>query len=261
MPKAEPAEIRFWRYVDKTSDCWLWTGNDSLRFGIDGKGYRISRAAWFLYNGVMPNEDVLHTCKNKKCVKKEHLYLGRQNGVAQYKIKLAIKNGATRYFTGTPCKNGHVAERTVNYHKCVKCARERNKKARRSTPEKRIKANKVRSALRMRQLKAGLQLPYKIRASLRTRLYLAVKGGYKNGSAVRDLGCSIEEFKRYIEVLFSEGMTWENWGRDKGRWHIDHKKPLSAFDLKDRAQFLEAAHYTNLQPLWSEENLSKGGAR
>jgi hypothetical protein len=84
----------------------------------------------------------------------------------------------------------------------------------------------------------------------------AIKFGYKSGSAVKDLGCSIEECKKYIESQFKESMTWENWG--VYGWHLDHKIPLDSFDLTDREQFLKACHYTNLQPLWAKENLSKG---
>jgi hypothetical protein len=51
-------------------------------------------------------------------------------------------------------------------------------------------------------------------------------------------------------------MTWDNYGQFG--WHIDHIKPLSVFDLTDREQFLEACRYTNLQPMWWKENLSKG---
>ena len=96
----------------------------------------------------------------------------------------------------------------------------------------------------------------RLRQNLRNRLNAAIKNKQKSGSAVRDLGCAIEEFIKYIESKFQEGMTWENWGR-KG-WHLDHIKPLIAFDLTDRQQFLEACHYTNIQPMWYKDNLSKG---
>jgi hypothetical protein len=51
-------------------------------------------------------------------------------------------------------------------------------------------------------------------------------------------------------------MSWDNWTTDG--WHIDHIKPLASFDLTDRQQLLLACHYTNLQPLWAIDNLSKG---
>lgn len=98
-------------------------------------------------------------------------------------------------------------------------------------------------------------LRIKIGTNLRCRLNKAIKGNFKSGSAVEDLGCSIDEFKAYIESKFKLGMCWENWGR-KG-WHIDHIIPLSAFDLTNYEQFKKACHYSNLQPLWAKENLSK----
>jgi hypothetical protein len=96
---------------------------------------------------------------------------------------------------------------------------------------------------------------YKIRKVLRSRLYQAIKYNFKSGSAVRDLGCSIPRFKIYLESKFQEGMSWENWG--VYGWHIDHIKPLSKFNLENREDFLKVNHYTNLQPLWAEENLKK----
>jgi len=56
-----------------------------------------------------------------------------------------------------------------------------------------------------------------------------------------------------LEKLFKPGMTWDN----HGEWEIDHIRPLTSFDLVDRLQFLEAVHYTNLQPLWAGENRKK----
>ena len=80
------------------------------------------------------------------------------------------------------------------------------------------------------------------------------QGGY-NLTDVKDLGCSIEDFKKYIESKFQNGMSWENYGHDT--WHLDHITPLDAFNLSDRNQFLVASHYTNYQPLWAKDNYSK----
>ena len=104
------------------------------------------------------------------------------------------------------------------------------------------------------KLKTDIQ--YKLSGNLRSRLRRTINGNYKSGSAVKDLGCSVKELKIYLESKFQPGMSWDNWSRDG--WHIDHIKPLASFDLTDRQQFLEACHYTNLQPLWAKENLSKG---
>lgn len=98
-------------------------------------------------------------------------------------------------------------------------------------------------------------IQHNLAVSLRNRLYMALKRGDKTGSAVDDLGCSIKEFKKYLESKFTDGMNWKNKGR--GGWHLDHIIPLSSFDLTNRDEFLEACHYTNIQPLWEKDNLIK----
>jgi len=95
----------------------------------------------------------------------------------------------------------------------------------------------------------------RLATNLRSRINMALKGNAKSGSAVRDLGCAIAELKAYLEAKFLPGMTWTNWS--KTGWHIDHIRPLASFDLTDREQFLVACHYTNLQPLWAEDNMKK----
>jgi len=104
--------------------------------------------------------------------------------------------------------------------------------------------------------KRKIDIQFKLRQQLRCRLNRALKRNFKTGSAVKDLGCSIDKFKKYLENLFQPDMTWSNWTQDG--WHIHHKSPLAGFDLTDRNQFLQAVHYTNLQPMWAFENLSKG---
>lgn len=95
---------------------------------------------------------------------------------------------------------------------------------------------------------------FKLRSLLRSRLNLAIKNKSKQGSAVYLLGCTIGQAIDHIERQFTEGMTWSNWGK----WHLDHIKPLASFDLEDVDQLTQACHYSNLQPLWAKENLSKG---
>jgi 5-methylcytosine-specific restriction endonuclease McrA len=71
--------------------------------------------------------------------------------------------------------------------------------------------------------------------------------GKKNGSYKKYLGCTIEEYKQYLESLFTSEMTWENYGKDK-YWEIDHIHPTSK-----GGDF----HYTNTRPLSINENRSK----
>jgi len=105
-----------------------------------------------------------------------------------------------------------------------------------------------------RKVRYNNDINYKISLNLRNRLNIAIKNGYKAGSAVTNLGVSIDELKLYLEKQFRPGMTWQN----HGKWHIDHIKPLSSFDLADKTQFLMACHYSNLQPMWAKDNLKKG---
>lgn len=100
---------------------------------------------------------------------------------------------------------------------------------------------------------------YRIAGNLRTRLNIALRnqGGVKKTRHLTDLlGIDYCGFKKYIESLFQEGMTWGNYSRTG--WHIDHKLPLISFDLSNKDELSRACHYKNLQPLWASDNLSKG---
>lgn len=94
---------------------------------------------------------------------------------------------------------------------------------------------------------------YRLITILRKRLLIALKHNQKRGSAVKDLGCTIEEFKVYLESKFQPGMNWSN----QGKWHIDHIIPLSKVDLTNYEEFKKATNYTNLQPLWAIDNIKK----
>lgn len=70
------------------------------------------------------------------------------------------------------------------------------------------------------------------------------------------LGCAIPEFIKHLQSLFTEGMTLDNHGNCEECWHIDHKIPLATAETEE--DIIKLCHYTNLQPLWRNDNLSKG---
>ena len=78
------------------------------------------------------------------------------------------------------------------------------------------------------------------------------KGYTKKSRTYEILGISYEEFSLYMERQFVDGMCWGN----HGEWHIDHIIPLSSAHTE--ADVIKLNHYTNLQPLWAYDNLSKG---
>ena len=112
----------------------------------------------------------------------------------------------------------------------------------------------------LRKEKMKTDINFKLAVNIRGRLGKAVRYNYKSGSAVKELGCSISEFKAYIEKLFESEMNWSNWGRGpaKTSWHLDHIKPLSLFDLSKLDELKKACHYSNMRPMWAEDNIKKG---
>lgn len=106
---------------------------------------------------------------------------------------------------------------------------------------------------KVKKLKTDLQ--FRLRETVRARISMAIKSEAKAGSAVKLLGCSIKEFKEYIEAQFKPGMTWNNWSL-RG-WHLDHIKPIKDFDLTDLDQMAEVCHYSNMRPLWAKQNLER----
>jgi len=97
---------------------------------------------------------------------------------------------------------------------------------------------------------------YRLLCSLRDRVRGLLKGFNKNVKTLELVGCSMEELWLHLEKQFTEGMTRNNHG--KYGWHVDHIRPCCSFDLTDIDQQKICFHYSNLQPLWAEDNLKKG---
>jgi len=90
--------------------------------------------------------------------------------------------------------------------------------------------------------------------NLRRRTRAFMKGNNKSYSTLSLLGCSAKKLRLYLESLFKEGMSWDNYGD----WHIDHIQPFDKFDCTNPEHQKIVCHYTNLQPMWAKDNLSKG---
>ena len=93
----------------------------------------------------------------------------------------------------------------------------------------------------------------RIANNYRSRLFNALKNNIKSKSTENLIGCSYQELKKHLEDQFEEGMNWDNYGE----WHVDHIIPCAAFDLSCEYQQAVCFHYSNCQPLWAEDNLSK----
>lgn len=121
--------------------------------------------------------------------------------------------------------------------------------------------NKYKISARMKKYQKERclnDIEYKITRNLRRRIWGALFKNLDNKSktTIDLLGCSPKQLKEHLEIKFKDGMSWDNYGVNG--WHVDHIKPCASFDLTDSEQQKECFHYSNLQPLWAEENLKKG---
>jgi hypothetical protein len=185
--------------------------------------------------------------------------------------QLTVIDSAQGIKTCTDCELEKVVTAFYKYPRgkfgvrsvCIDCYKIRNKlvycssyntvQCRKWAAVNRLRSNAIKKAHFDRSITTRLA------SSLRNRMWYALAGRRSSASVIKLLGCSSEELKNHLESKFRPGMTWKN--RSPKGWHIDHIEPLATFDLTDPAQLARACHYTNLQPLWAVENLSKGARR
>ena len=218
--------------------------------------------------------------------------------------KDAIAKGMNRYFTGKPCKHGHISERYTQAGNCDSCQSIKAKRHQK-TEKYKIYVRKYRQSEHGRKIvneaakrffktdkgklikkrfdssekgkillktyqksekgkltrKRFLEnnphhvVAHNLRTQLRLQLY-KVKST-KEESFSKLLGCDVRFLKKYIEKQFIKKMSWDNYGE----WHVDHIVPFAYFmnnyDFTQTKIQKIACHYSNLQPMWAKENISK----
>jgi hypothetical protein len=111
--------------------------------------------------------------------------------------------------------------------------------------------NKVKEGKKIQKQKIKTKLYNSVRE--RIRIFLKIKNITKKNKTFEIVGCTPDFLKKHLERQFKDNMTWDNYGFYG--WHIDHIIPLSS--AKTEEEIYKLCNYTNLQPLWAEENMKK----
>lgn len=164
-----------------------------------------------------------------------------------------VKHG--KVFCSKKCQyesrsNGLTPRIVETPYNVIRKSEEEKKEQRKKYKLENIEKIRSQAAKRARERRKTDPL-YKLRNNISRRIRENLNKGYKSKSTKKIIGCTIEELKLYLESKFSEGMSWDNYGD----WHIDHIIPISS--AKNDSEVYKLNHYTNLQPLWAEDNIKK----
>ena len=126
---------RFWSRVDKSGDCWLWTGGRTSegygRFWLNGKSVLAHRVAYALAHGQLPGDgyQLDHVCRVRLCVRHLEPVTIREN------LMRSSATWAARNAAKTHCKHGHEFTDANTYRApdgqrmCRECARASDRRA------------------------------------------------------------------------------------------------------------------------------------
>jgi len=195
--------------------------------------------------------------KNKKCSK-----CGIKKLLSEFHLDKSRKDGYTH--ACKKCRNELTRQWNVNNKEYIKKRWKkyynRYKQERLIYTKNWIKNNKKRFRKTRNEYynnKRNNDIRFKISDNLRKRVFHALKNNIKSLDTMLMVGCEIDYLLYYIQEQFKPGMAWDNYGNKKGQWNIDHIRPCASFDLSKPEEQRKCFHYTNLQPLWAEDNRKK----
>jgi hypothetical protein len=120
-----------------------------------------------------------------------------------------------------------------------------------------VKNSEVNANLRKsRKIKRDMDVQFRLRGNLNSRVWaiLRQKKVTKCNHMLELLGCDVGYFKNYIEKQWQSGMVWDNYG---SVWWIDHRIPVSWYDLSDPEEQAKAFHFSNCKPMFKIDNIKK----
>jgi hypothetical protein len=186
--------------------------------------------------------------KCKRCEIEKHFHQFSKNKKSKDELQSYCKDCNKEYFKKYYVNNkGYLLDKFSNY-------RNNNKQKRKEyILNNKEKINKTTREYFKNRKKTDLL--FKFTCNTRCLISKSFKRGNnqfrKDSKTEYILGCTIQEFRLYIENKFTEGMTWEN----QGKWHLDHIKPISLATTEE--EVIQLNHYTNFQPLWALDNILK----
>ena len=183
---------------------------------------------------------ICNTCREEKELSEFHR--GKTKDGYQYKCKICKKNYA---HLNVYHENDRKRRWTKDNPKKVKCSKQKYYS---NNKDKELHRNNIYTKRRKKS-----DVVYKLSCISRSRLneFLKIKKITKKNNTFNYVGCTPIFLKKYLEDQFVEGMSWDN----HGKWHIDHIIPLASAETED--DIYRLSHYTNLQPLWAEDNWKK----
>lgn len=189
----------------------------------------------------------------KSCYNRDY----RRRHLAELKSYAARYRNSHREKAKSYCKSYYKENREEFIKQACDYSRKNRKEC---NARKRAWAMKNREKRRLYQKRwrakphlAGV-IRLRIGDSFRQRIKKVLFKNGKSATTLKLLGCSVEDFRIYLESKFEPGMTWENYG---SAWHIDHIMPCAIFDLSRPEHQKRCFHFSNMQPLFREENQAK----
>jgi hypothetical protein len=194
----------------------------------------------------------------KKCIKE--YYIKNREKIKKYYIKNRVKKLSNQKEYNIKNREKKLSHNKKYYIKNKEKQLSYQKEYRINNREKKLSSNKkyyINNKEKYNEYEKNKRLNdpiFKLTSNVRARLraYLKTTGITKSKRTFDIVGCSPPELKDYLEKKFTEGMSWDRIGKEI---HIDHIIPLSSAKSED--EIYKLCYYTNLQPLWAEDNLKK----